>query len=216
LPITIACALFADDLVFVVLGPKWKDAATILRLLAPTIVIFAIINPLGWLLYAIGRVQRCLKIALVFAPLMITGYALGLPYGPRGVAFAYSAVMMLWLVPHVVWCVHGTPISFADIPLRRAGRWRSAIVAGGCAFGTRVFCGPLLSPGLGLALEIGVLFTVFAGILLIVTGQKSLYLDLLRGLRSAPAASRSDATAAVAISGRQRKKKLIISSGVAE
>ena len=92
----------------------------------------------------------------------------------------------------------------------------SAIVAGGCAFGTRVFCGPLLSPGLGLALEIGVLFTVFAGILLIVTGQKSLYLDLLRGLRSAPAASRSDATAAVAISGRQRKKKLIISSGMVE
>ena len=27
LPITIACALFADDVVFVLLGPEWKDAA---------------------------------------------------------------------------------------------------------------------------------------------------------------------------------------------
>ncbi|MGH9806298.1 MAG: lipopolysaccharide biosynthesis protein, partial [Terriglobia bacterium] len=74
-PITIACGLFADDMVSVVLGPKWEDAATIVRLLAPTILIFAIINPLGWLLYSIGLVQRSLKIALVFAPLMITGCA---------------------------------------------------------------------------------------------------------------------------------------------
>ena len=37
LPITIACALFADDVVFVVLGPKWNDAVTLVRLFAPTI-----------------------------------------------------------------------------------------------------------------------------------------------------------------------------------
>jgi Polysaccharide biosynthesis protein len=31
LPITIACALFADDVVFFLLGPKGKDAAAIVR-----------------------------------------------------------------------------------------------------------------------------------------------------------------------------------------
>ena len=45
LPITITCALFANDLILVFLGPKWKDAAVIFRLLAPTILIFALINP---------------------------------------------------------------------------------------------------------------------------------------------------------------------------
>ena len=54
LPVTIACALFADDVVFVLLGPKWADAATIVRLLAPTIAVFAIINPAGWLVFSIG------------------------------------------------------------------------------------------------------------------------------------------------------------------
>jgi O-antigen/teichoic acid export membrane protein len=186
LPITIACGLFADDIVFVVLGPKWKDAATIVRLLAPAIVIFAIINPLGWLLCAIGRVQRCLKIALVIAPLMITGYALGLPYGPKGVAFAYSAVMMLWVVPHVLWCVHGTPISFADILLTASRPLASGIIAGACAFEIRLFCAPLVSPALTLALESGVLFAAFGGMLFIDAGQKSLYVDLLRGLTSPP------------------------------
>jgi len=41
LSITIACSLFADDVVLVLLGPKWTDTVAIVRLLAPTIVIFA-------------------------------------------------------------------------------------------------------------------------------------------------------------------------------
>jgi PST family polysaccharide transporter len=192
LPITIACGLFADHIVFVLLGSKWKDAATIVRLLAPAIVIFAIINPLGWLLCAIGRVQRSLKIALVFAPLMITGYALGLPYGPKGVAFAYSAGMMLWVLPHVLWCVYGTPISFADILLTASRPLASGIIAGACAFGIRLYCGSLVSPALTLALESGVLFTTFVGTLFISAGQRSLYLDLFRGLTSRPAVSQPD------------------------
>ena len=200
LPITVACALFADELVVAVSGPKWKDATTIVCLLAPTIVIFAIINPLGWLLYAIGRVQRYLMIALVFAPLMMTGNALGLPYGPNGVAFAYSAVMVLWVVPHVLWCTYRTRISFADILLTASRPLASAIVAGAGTFGMQLLCRRLVSPALGLALEIGVLFSAFAGTLFIVAGQKSLYLDLLRGLRGPPMGSRPDTRGTVTVS----------------
>ena len=36
IPITIACALFASDLIAVVLGPKWTEAVPIFRWLAPT------------------------------------------------------------------------------------------------------------------------------------------------------------------------------------
>ena len=97
--------------VFVVLGPKWKDTSAIIRLLAPAIALFAIINPLEWLIFSIGLEARSLKIALVFAPFMITSYIIGLPYGPKGVAFAYSAVLTLWLIPRALWCLHGTVIS---------------------------------------------------------------------------------------------------------
>ena len=31
LPLTIGCALFADDLILVLLGPKWNGAARIFR-----------------------------------------------------------------------------------------------------------------------------------------------------------------------------------------
>jgi O-antigen/teichoic acid export membrane protein len=181
LPVTIACGLFAEDVVYVLLGPKWKDAATIVRLLAPTIVIFAIINPLGWLVYSIGLVARCLRIALVFAPIMITGCVIGLPYGPKGVAFAYSAVMMLWVTPHILWCVCGTPVSFRDILLTVGRPMASGIIAGGSAFAVGLICGPFFSPLARLVLESGVLFVTFFGMLLFAAGQKSLYLDLLRG-----------------------------------
>ena len=183
LPVTMACALFAHDLIFILLGPKWRDAAPIFRLLAPTIAIFAIINPLGWLLTSLGLVGRGLKIALVFAPIMIGGYVIGLPYGPRGMAFGYSAVMALWVIPHIAWCVHGTVITLRDILMAVSRPLVSAILAGGLAFGVRLAYGHLLSPWPRLVLESAVLIVTFAGMLLFLMGQKSLYLDLLRTLR---------------------------------
>ena len=186
LPTTIVCALFADDVVLFFLGPNWKDTAAIVRLLAPTMAILAIINPLGWLIYSMGLVARGLKIALVFAPIMIMGCALGLPYGPKGVAFAYSAVMILWVIPHILWCVHGTAVSLRDILLTVSRPLASGVLAGGLAFGVRLLCGEFISPLLRLILECGVLFAAFYGVLLFAAGQKSLYLDILRGLKGSP------------------------------
>ena len=145
-PITFTCALFADDMIFVFLGPKWKSAAVVFRLLAPTTLAFAIVNPLGWLLNALGLVGRGLKIALALGPVMITGYVMGLPYGPRGVAFAYSAVMMLCVIPLIAWATHGTVISLRDI-LRVVSRpLLSGIVAAGVGLGLQFLYGPLLPP----------------------------------------------------------------------
>ena len=183
LPITIACALFADDVVLFFLGPNWKDTIAIVRLLAPTIAVLAIINPLGWLIYSVGLVARSLKIALVFAPIMITGCALGLPYGPKGVAFAYSAVLLLWVIPHILLCVHGTPVSLRDILLTVSRPLASGLLAGGLAFGVRLICGEFVSPLPRLAVESTILVVVFYGVLLFAAGQKSLYLDILKGLK---------------------------------
>lgn len=187
LPMTFACALFSDEMVIVLLGPKWREVAGIFRFLSPTILVFAIASPLGWLLNSTGRVGRGLKIALVFMPVLITGYFLGLPYGPKGVALAYSVVMMLWALPVIAWSVHGTVISFSDV-LRVIGRpFGSIIAASFPAFGMRWFYGSVLSPLPRLLLECLVLFLVYAAILLFVAGQKSLYVDLLRGLKAPPA-----------------------------
>jgi O-antigen/teichoic acid export membrane protein len=182
LPITFVCALFADDVIFVLLGPKWKEAIPIFRLLAPTILVFAIANPLSWLLSSIGLVGRLLKMGLVIAPLMIGGYLVALPYGPKGVAFALSAIMTLWLIPLVIWALHGTSVSPWDILLVISRPLAAGIVAGGLAFAVRSVCGTWLPPLPRLMLESAVVFATFFGMLVFVTGQKSFYLGLLREL----------------------------------
>ena len=155
-------------------------------MLAPTILVFAIANPLSWLLTSIGLVGRNLKAALVIAPAMIAGYVMGLSHGPNGVAFAYSAVLTLCLLPLIAWCVHGTVISFWDILLAVSRPLGSSIVAGGGAVAVHFILVRLLSPLPRLILESTVLLVAYFGILLFVTGQKALYVDLLRGLRGRP------------------------------
>ena len=124
--------------------------------------------------------------ALVIAPILIAGYVVALPYGPKGVAFAYSAVMLLWVIPVIAWAVHGTVFSVRDILGTVSRPLASSIVAAGLAFGVRWLYGQRLSPFPRLVLESAVLLVTFLGIAWFVTGQKSLYLDLLRGLKGTP------------------------------
>jgi PST family polysaccharide transporter len=186
IPITLVSTIFAKDAIYVLLGEKWREAVPIFRLLAPTIMIFAMINPFSWLLFATGKVVRSLKIALVIAPLVIAGYVLGLPYGPKGVALGYSSAMALWLLPNVAWCVHGTAISFWDV-MKSLGRpLISGCVACILPLVFQLAYGQALSPLTRLVIGITVFVAVYLIMLLYAMGQEAFYVNLVRGLRSRP------------------------------
>ncbi len=185
LPTTILCAVLADDIILVVLGPKWKDAAEIFRLLAPTILVFGMINPLGWLLWSVGLQDRSLKVAFVLCPIVICSYLIGIPYGPTGVAFAYSVAMTLWLVPHVMWCVHGTPVGFGDLMSAVARPLLSGVAAAAAALLVQHLAAPIPYPLVRLALAGAAMGLVYIATLVFVMRQKELYVDLLRGLKGA-------------------------------
>jgi O-antigen/teichoic acid export membrane protein len=184
LPTTMFCALFADDIILVALGPKWIDAISIFRFLTPTVLTFGIINPMGWLLQSTGLQMRSLKIAFVIAPLTIAAYFIGLPYGANGVAFAFSVAMVFWLIPHILWCLHGTNISPRDILLAIRKPLLSALFAAAVAFAVQFYFVHLQSPYLRLGMEGGIMFTFYFGMLLFIMGEKELYLNLIRGLRT--------------------------------
>jgi len=183
IPTTIFCVLFSKDIVLFLLGPKWLGAEVIFRLLAPTVLIFGMINPLGWLLQSVGLQGRSLAIALVIAPLVISAYFVGLPYGPEGVAIAYSAAMTLWLIPHLVWCLHGTAISVSDLVLAVSRPFLSGIVAAAVAFVVQVKFEGWGSPLVRLLLEGSVMLCIYCLMLLLVMGQRAFYLDLFAALR---------------------------------
>jgi PST family polysaccharide transporter len=182
--ITVSCAVFADDLVFVLLGPKWSEAAVIFRLLTPTVLVFGLITPLGWLLHATGRQSRGLKIAFVLAPLIISSVVLGLPHGPRGVAFAYSSMLTLWVVPHLLWSVHDTAVSFIDLLRTLSKPFLSGLVATLAALPLRYYFDDLLHPFAMLAVGGLLMVGTYLWMLLIVMGQKEFYLNLMSRFRS--------------------------------
>ena len=182
LPTTIFCAVLADDIILVVLGPKWIEGALIFRLLAPTILVFGIINPFAWLLQSSGLHQRSLNIALVIAPLAIVSYLIGIPYGPTGVALAYSTAMTLWVVPHVLWCLHRTPITVSDLLPTIARPLIAGIAAATAGVLVQHLAVPIQFSLMRLGLAGTAMLAVYICVLLFVMKQKEFYLDLLRGL----------------------------------
>ncbi len=189
IPVTIFCGVFAHEIILVVLGSQWMAAVEIFRLMSPTILIFAVVNPLSWLLFAVGLHRRSLHNALVLMPLLMVAYLIGLPYGPAGVAAAFSIAMALWLVPLIVWCLHGTGISPRDLVLAIVKPFTAGLVAAGAAFAIEVSIGErfMLPAVVKLMVGGGSMFAIYAIVLLFVLRQKDFYLDLIRGLKSPPA-----------------------------
>ena len=182
-PMTIFSACFAEDIVLVVLGPQWWEAAPVFRFLAPTVLIFGIINPTSWLVLALGLQKRSLAIALVIAPLCVTAYFIGLPWGPSGVALCYSTAMTLWLFPHIIWAVRGTPISPSDYFHATWPPIISALIAGMAALLVRHYLSAALLPLWSLVLEGCAMTLVHVTTLLFVMGQKDLYTKIFSILK---------------------------------
>ena len=190
LPITIFAAVFADDIIFVVLGSKWVDAADLFRLLVPTVLVFGIVNPLGWLLWSSGRHIRSLQLSLVIGVVVIAGCLIGLPYGPRGIAIGFSAAMLLLLVPIIVWCLHGTTITTMDLWRTASRPLISAAVSAALAFiADQSLSSQPQFEFIPFVVEATVMLIAYPVMLLLVMGQKRFYFDLVKAVSAAPAPS---------------------------
>lgn len=174
-PATVACAMHADDIVRVVLGPKWTAAVPLFKLLAPTILTIALINPLTWLLVSSGMIRRSLAITATMAPVVIAAYAAGLPYGAAGVAMSYSAIMMFLAVPIILWSTRGLEVTFRDIASIAIPPMVSAVIAGLVSLEAGRLVGPGASALVRLTLELAVLAAAFFTLQLFVMKQSGLY-----------------------------------------
>jgi O-antigen/teichoic acid export membrane protein len=180
-PITFTCALYAQDMIRVFLGAKWHSAATVFQYLAPTALGFAILSPLGWLITSLGMVGRGLRMALVFGPLMVVAYAIGLSHGPKGVALSVSGMKLLTVIPLAAWVTHGTVVTLRDILVSISRPLFSGIVAAAAAFTLSFTHVQLLPPIARLAIGLTVFAAIYLGLLMFVMDQKQLYVDLVRG-----------------------------------
>jgi PST family polysaccharide transporter len=182
IPVTIISALFAEEIVRIVLGAKWMEAAPIFRSLAPVALVFAVANPLSWLVMSTGRAGRALSISTAATPLVTVGIVLGLAHGPQGVALGYSTALTILLIPIAAWSKDGTEITWADLWGATKPPLLSGLLAGAAGLLVKLSLDGSSAPILCLTAGLAVVFGIYAWALLIVMRQKHMYMDVLSQL----------------------------------
>lgn len=99
-PAYVALALYAREIVTLLYGQQWLDAVVYLRILAAWGMLRSMANPVGSLLYAVGKARLALiwnLCLLAILPLIYWGVArIG---GLQGLAYSMSACQLLLLIP---------------------------------------------------------------------------------------------------------------------
>jgi O-antigen/teichoic acid export membrane protein len=122
----------SHPITLVLLGPKWEQAAVIFRGFTLAALCVPLAEPISWLLMSLGRSQDFLKWNSAYAAITIASFVIGLPFGPVGVAFAFSIGGLLVALPILYYMAGRTgPVRTKDLWLsffRYLPLW--AVVAG--------------------------------------------------------------------------------------
>jgi len=146
--------LVGRDVVRLVLGPQWSEAGRIFQLFGPGIGAMLLCSTIGWIHLSIGNPGRWLRWTVVEFAVTAALFLVALPWGPDGVAAAWSVSYCILLIP-AFWYA-GRPIGFG-VSFLIAAIWRygaasllAALATVALFRGTPIWASPL---GPGAALE---------------------------------------------------------------
>lgn len=108
----IACS---DELILLILGPQWAAASDIFRVLGFSALIQPLYYTQGWLHISAGRSDRYLIWGFVGSFVIVIGFVVGLPYGPRGVAVAYTVTTWGIIFPCMWYAGRSAGMRVSDI-----------------------------------------------------------------------------------------------------
>jgi PST family polysaccharide transporter len=108
--------IFAKDVFLILLGPQWAAAVPIFQWLGGAGLIQVMTSTLGWLFLSQGRGRDFFRIGLFGALTTVASFAVGLPWGPLGVAVAYTINYYVVVVPATCRSVgRSGPVSTYDL-----------------------------------------------------------------------------------------------------
>jgi O-antigen/teichoic acid export membrane protein len=107
----------AGPVIILTLGYRWREAAPVFQILAIFALGQLLFESTLWLLVSRGQSRRMLKLLLTISPIIIGGYAIGLPFGIKGVALSGSLVLLAAFPWILKFTFRGTSLT-----LQRLGR----------------------------------------------------------------------------------------------
>jgi PST family polysaccharide transporter len=105
-----------------------------------------------------------------------------MPFGIEGVAGANSAMLVAWMVPHVMWSLHRTPVSAKELFLATSKPLGSSVFACAVAWLVLNEATTFPEPVLRLLLAGAVMMLTYLFLMLVVLGQYEFYKSLVASL----------------------------------
>jgi PST family polysaccharide transporter len=103
MPLTCLILVFPGEVIHVLLGPQWADAAPILAWFGIAMIYQPVAATSGCLLMSQGRSGLLLRQGLVSAVTTVLAFAIALPFGPEWVAAAFVISGVALRLPMIFW-----------------------------------------------------------------------------------------------------------------
>jgi PST family polysaccharide transporter len=136
--------LVGRDLIRFLLGPGWEESGRVFAFFGPGIGVMLLYNTHGWIHLSIGRPDRWFRWSVIEFLCTAGLFIFALPWGPRGVALAWTISFFALMVP-AFWYA-GRPIGFGVAPVVTVvWKFFVASVVAGCSAALLIQIVPLFA-----------------------------------------------------------------------
>ena len=98
------------EIIIVMLGTRWLAANDVLRILAVAAFVRPVIRAMGVVMVTCGKTARYATLGLLDSVVLAACVAIGVRWGPTGVAYGHVAATYSVFVPFLWWAFRDTPI----------------------------------------------------------------------------------------------------------
>lgn len=107
----------AGPVILLILGSQWREAAPVFQILVIAAIGQLFLETTIWLFVSRGQSQELLKLLVIISLILVGSYAIGLPFGIKGVALSGSVVLLVIFPWILKFSFRGT-----NLTLQRLGR----------------------------------------------------------------------------------------------
>lgn len=113
IPISLYCAIEADFLIRIVLGQQWIAIVPVFRILVCAAVLKSVSGTADLVLLSRGHSDRYFFWGIVSTCISVASFAVGIPFGVKGVAAAYTVANLILFFPTLIYCFRKSPITLS-------------------------------------------------------------------------------------------------------
>jgi O-antigen/teichoic acid export membrane protein len=188
--VTVPAATFllvmSAEVITVVFGQQWMGVSKIFAILGVCALAQPILISTTWLFVSSGRPDRMFRATAAWAAGAVASFAIGLPFGPIGVAAAYTIFNLVCMIPFTQYAAGTTPVKTIDI-MKTVRLWFVSGLFAGCSlYVLKALVPPLCTGITGIVFgvfEVGVIYLGIACIFAGGTAPLRNIADLVRQFR---------------------------------